>query len=46
MEADKFGFCVKCHKNMIVEQIIDGRIQKRFTADYDKIGRASCRERV
>lgn len=31
---DEFGHCIICHKNMLIEQVIDGKAQKRFTPDY------------
>lgn len=33
---DKFGHCVVCHKNMLVEKIIDQKVQKVFTNDYSE----------
>lgn len=36
MDYDKFGHCVKCHKNMITEQYIDGQITQRFTPEYSE----------
>jgi len=33
---DKFGHCVMCHKNMLIEQAIDGKIQNRFTPEYQE----------
>lgn len=34
IDYDLYGHCVICHKNMIIEQAIDGKIQKRYTPDY------------
>ena len=34
---DKFGHCVFCHKRMIIEQVIDKKVQIRFTPDYDEV---------
>ena len=31
---DEFGHCIVCHKNMLVEEVIDGKVQKRFTPEY------------
>ena len=36
MDFDKYGHCVMCHKNMLIEQSIDGRVQQRFTTDYSE----------
>jgi hypothetical protein len=36
MDFDKFGHCVVCHQNMLIEQVVDGKVIKRFTADYDE----------
>jgi uncharacterized CHY-type Zn-finger protein len=36
MDWDKYGHCVKCHKNMLIEQSIDGKVQQRFTTDYSE----------
>jgi hypothetical protein len=36
MDWDKYGHCVKCHKNMLIEQAIDGKVQQRFTTDYSE----------
>ena len=33
---DKYGHCCLCHKNMIIEQVIDGKVQIRFTPDKDE----------
>ena len=35
-EFDRFGHCIICHKNMTIEEVIDGRVQVRFTPDYDE----------
>ena len=34
IDFDKYGHCCLCHKNMLIEQVIDGKVQKRFTPDY------------
>lgn len=34
MDWDEYGHCVLCHKNMLIDEVIDGRIQKRFTPEY------------
>jgi len=34
IDYDKFGHCSICHKNMLIEEIIDNRPQQRFTAEY------------
>lgn len=36
-EYDRFGTCILCSKNMIIEQVIDNKVQWRFTADCDDI---------
>lgn len=33
---DIYGHCVVCHKNMLIEQVIDQRVQRRFTPDYSE----------
>ena len=33
---DKFGHCVFCHKCMIIEEIIDGKMQTRFIPEYNE----------
>ena len=33
---DKYGHCVKCHKFMIVEEVIEGKVQTRFSPQYDE----------
>lgn len=37
MDYDKFGHCIYCHKNMLIEQVIDKEVQTRFTPDYDEV---------
>lgn len=32
---DKYGHCVVCHKHMIVEKVIDGRVQSVFLPEHD-----------
>lgn len=34
IKPDKFGHCVKCHKNMLIMEVIDGKEQQRFLPDY------------
>lgn len=34
MDYDCLGHCVKCHKNMLIEQVIDGQLIQRFIPDY------------
>lgn len=34
MDWDEYGKCCNCHKDMLIEQVIDGKIQKRFTPEY------------
>ena len=36
IDYDKFGHCIKCHRNLIVEQIIDQKPTKRFLPDYSE----------
>lgn len=36
MDYDCFGHCVKCHKNMLVEQVVNGELIQRFTPDYSE----------
>lgn len=36
IDYDKYGHCVLCHTNMRVEQVIGGKVQMRFTPDYDE----------
>lgn len=36
IDYDKHGHCVICHEVMIIEQVIDGEVRKRFTPDYDE----------
>ena len=33
---DKFGHCVICHKNLLITQVIEDRVQTRFTADKNE----------
>ena len=32
--TDRFGHCVKCHKKMMIEAVIGGKIHRRFLPDY------------
>jgi len=34
IKHDKYGHCSLCHKNMLIEQIIDGKPTMRFLPDY------------
>lgn len=34
--ADKFGHCVKCHRNLVYEQIIGDKPVTRFDTDYSE----------
>lgn len=34
---DKFGCCIKCHKNLITEKNINNIIKQVTTPDYDQI---------
>jgi len=36
MEYDKYGHCVICSKNMLIEAVIGGKVEKRLTSDYDE----------
>lgn len=36
MDYDCLGHCVKCHKNMLVEQVVSGELIQRFTPDYSE----------
>lgn len=36
MDFDRHGHCCACHKNMLIEEVIGGKIQRRWTADYDE----------
>ena len=33
---DKYGHCSKCHKNMIVERVVDGKVVVMFTPEHDE----------
>lgn len=54
IDYDLFGHCIVCHKNMLFEQIIDGKAQMRFSPEYtekefilddnSKMRVAMCRE--
>jgi hypothetical protein len=37
IDYDKFGHCIKCHKNMIIEQVIDNEVRKRMSTDYREV---------
>ena len=34
---DEFGKCVKCHKNLIMEKVINNEIKRVLTPDYSQI---------
>jgi len=34
MDWDQYGHCVKCHKNMLIDEVIEGKSQRRLTAEY------------
>lgn len=34
IDYDLHGHCVNCHKNMIYDQVIDEKVQKRYAPDY------------
>ena len=36
-ERDVFGQCINCGVNMLIDQYVDGRIQRRFTADKTEV---------
>ena len=36
IDFDKFGHCVKCHRDLRIEQIIDGKPEMRFSPDYSE----------
>ena len=36
MDYDKYGHCVLCHRNLILEQVIDQKVQKRFHVDREE----------
>lgn len=33
---DKYGHCIRCHENLIIEQVIDGKLQTRLSPKYDE----------
>jgi hypothetical protein len=33
---DKYGHCVLCHRNLLIEQVIDQKLQVRFSPDYSQ----------
>ena len=35
-DYDKYGHCCLCHKNMLIEEAVGGKIIKRFLPDYDE----------
>ena len=34
---DEFGKCIKCHKDLIIEKVIDGQLKRVLTPDYGEI---------
>ena len=34
VDYDKYGHCVKCHKWMIVDRLIEGKIESMFSPEY------------
>ena len=36
MDYDKYGHCIICSKNMLIEAVIGGKVEKRLTSDYDE----------
>ena len=36
IDYDKYGHCSLCHTNLIIEEVIDGKVQLRFTVDKDE----------
>lgn len=36
IDFDRYGHCVLCHKNMLIEQVVGQKVIKRFTADYQE----------
>jgi predicted molibdopterin-dependent oxidoreductase YjgC len=37
MDFDKFGHCILCSKCLLIEQVIGGRVERRFTAEHDEV---------
>lgn len=35
IDFDKFGHCVLCHKDLIVERTIDGKVQRMLSPEYE-----------
>ena len=33
---DRFGACVICHKDLIIEKVADGKIVKMFSPEHDQ----------
>lgn len=36
LDYDKFGHCIFCSKNMVIDIAVNGKIEKRFTPDYQE----------
>lgn len=36
MNYDRYGHCCSCHKNMLIDEVVGGKIIQRWTADYDE----------
>jgi len=34
---DRYGHCVTCGKNMLIEQVIDGKSEERLSAEYEEV---------
>jgi len=34
IDFDLFGHCIQCHKSMIIEEYIDGKMQQRLSGEY------------
>lgn len=37
LDYDKHGHCIMCSKNMVVEIAVNGKVEKRFTPDYQEM---------
>ena len=34
---DEYGFCCRCHKNLVTERVVEGVIKKWFLPDYGQL---------
>lgn len=34
---DVFGHCVKCHRNLLIQEVIDGKVAQRFHPDHGHV---------